>query len=519
MPTILKYKLRQTRNTFSYSSRRKKLGWLISISFIIPYYTMLTRSMSAIYGGVYTSHGWQTMSRLAGLNLAMIFFFILVSTAALTLYRMFQAKDLSLLMSLPTQDSSLFGVKIFESLADVGRNMILPFPICIAFISVIVRIKSPIYAAVFFIGWIGIAVQLASLSVIIALVLGKIIATRQWAGLMRIIAIIVVIIFLIMFMGYVQRAHLNMSLLDPDKDLPMARFMVLSAPCPTTWLLKVISPGDSGARIGLLHGMGFIAFTIACAAIAFHIFKRRFRQVWATTIEATRRNAQKRIIRSLPPVARPGGKARALVIREVRILRREPHTWIGMIIPLVLFPIFIFFRSYEQGIQSAYIVIVSLLSTASYALSSVGREGRGFSFLRSLPTRVSTFLKVKFMLGSIVNLIVTFLFVVALYLTRRSSPDEMWNNIFIAVITSIYLSAFGTALSALFPKFDFTNPLRAASLPGTLILYLITAFFGFTLVGVTYLEWYFAPLALAPWAGIALILMMSGIKRLEKIDL
>jgi len=233
------------------------------------------------------------------------------------------------------------------------------------------------------------------------------------------------------------------------------------------------------------------------------------------TIEAKPRKAS---IRSRSSGMVTMGKTRAIIVKEIRVLRRNPHIWIGLVIPLVLFPIFILLRSYEQGTQEVYIIIVSLLSTGSYSLSCIGREGRTFPLLRSMPIRMSAFLRGKFSLNCAINLSVTLTFVTVLYLSRRSYLSQIWRNALVAAIASVYLSAFGTALAALFPKFDFTNPMRAASLPGLAMLYLIVFLFGVTFIGAISVSWYLAPLALIPWAGVAFVMLKLGQERLEKLD-
>jgi ABC-type Na+ efflux pump permease subunit len=184
----------------------------------------------------------------------------------------------------------------------------------------------------------------------------------------------------------------------------------------------------------------------------------------------------------------------------------------------VLFPIFIFSGSEEPSTHAVYIILISLLTTTSYSLSCIGREGRTFSLLRSLPVRMSVILRAKFLLSCILNLVLTLTFAIAIYLSRKLSLNQMWYNVLTAAITSIYLSAFGTALAALFPKFDFTNPMRAASVPGILALYLITFLFITTFVLLIPAGWYLNPLVLIPWAGAALMLLKFGQKRLERID-
>jgi len=508
LPTVLKYRLRQTYNTLTRSSRQKKLGWLISIGFIIPYYAMAMKAMEMMYSGLYSEHGWQAVARLASIQLAMAFFFVLVSTAALTSYRMFQAKDLPLLISLPTRSGSLFLAKLFETLSDACRGMILPFPICIAFARVISEAISPFAAAAFIIGWILILLQLACLSVIIALILGKIIAAGRWLGLLRIVAVLAAVAFLLLFIGYFAQSA-----------SPLGRLDSFSAYFPTSWLVGMLPHENYVIGRCLLYGFGFIAMTVSCPLAAFWFFKKRFHRLWMLAMETKRRGTQKSVARHASRTTYSTGITRSLILKEARVVFREPHTWVGLLIPLVMFPVFIFLRGDEQGSQLVFIIIVSLLSSASYSLSCVGREGRSFPLLRSMPIRMSVLLRAKLCLGWAINFAVTLVFVFALYIFQLSQLSQMWRNMLVACIVSVYFPAFGTALAGLFPKFDFTNPMRAASMPGLLMLYLIALLFGATFIGIGSIRWYLVPpLALAPWAGVALILMKISRARMEKMD-
>ncbi|MFC1712213.1 hypothetical protein ACFL6S_01025 [Candidatus Poribacteria bacterium] len=519
LPTILKYKLRQIYNAFNHSSRQKRLGWIISIAFIIPYYVEFISSMTRMYDARHTALKWEGLAQMAIANLALVFLFVLISTSALTLYRMFQAKDLPLLMSLPMGDGQLFLAKFSESLAYTARNMILPLPICISLISVIGKVESPLAAlaaAIFAVGWIGIMIQLTGLSVIIALILGRLIITNRWGVVLRIIAVVASLAFLLIFFtGYVYQAGPGISLFS---------FAQLPAILPTSWLVAALPYAGSSITINVLCGVGFLTVTAAFPAAAFWIFRRRFRRLWAIAVEVKQRKGkQKSGVRGASSSTGAMGNTRAIVFKDSFTMRREPHTWVGLMIVLVLFPVFIFLRTDELGqqasyMQSVYIIVVSLMTTASYSMSCVGREGRSFALLRSLPVRMSILLRAKFLLGCAINLVVTLAFVMALYLARKSSAEQMWYNVLIGTVSAVYLSAFGTALAAIFPKFDYNSPIRAASLPGFLILYFTVFLFGFTFVVTTTIGWHFTPLVLAPWAGIILILMKVGQSRLEKMD-
>ena len=545
LPIILKYKLRQAINSFTYGSPQRKLGWLISIAFLIPFFVMLTRAMSQIYTAVYNAFGWQYLVQLVNMNLAIIFFFVLISTASLTLYRIFQAKDLPLLMSLPTPDRSLFEAKLAESLSDTGRNMILPFPVCLALASLLIRIGSPFDVVIFFIGWAGVLLQLASLSIIIALVLGKAIAATRWTGSLRIIAVISAMAFLTIFMGYYYRADSGATVM-PEKNFV---FFFL----PTSWLIGTLGGNDTPIWTRILYGFGFMLMTAGCPAATFYIFGRRFRRIWMMTMEVKPRG--KPLLRDATPAyagAEPQKRARvkysgrmgqaceklvrgrsplkpfcssffqkleasaprivrALIFKEVRVTRREPHIWIGLIFPLVLFPMFMLFKIQSQSTQAFYMLFVSLLTTITYVMPCLGREGRSFALLRSLPIRVSAVLRAKFLLGCAVNLTVTFLFVIVSYLVQHQPLNQVWYNAAIAIVTSVYFSAFGTALAAIFPKFDFTNPMKAVSIPALITLYLIATVFGLTLSLAISSALYLTPLVLIIW-------FRTGQAKLERMD-
>ena len=507
LPTVLKYRLRQTYNTFIRSPRKKKLGWLISIAFIAPYYAMVTSNMRTVYDRI-SYAGWQAVAHQASIHLAMVFFFVLIGTSALTSYRMFQAKDLPLLMSLPMRSGSLFLVKLSDTLSDTFRGMILPFPVCIALAAVIGKIISPFAAVAFIFGWIFVVLQLACLSIIIALILGRIIAKGRWVGLLRIVAVFTAIAFLLLFMGYFTR-----------DALPLGRLNSISAFFPTSWLVGVLPHENYVIWRGLMYGFGFAGMTIACPAAAFWFLKRRFHRFWMLSVETKRKGTQKSVTRRAYRATRSMGSTRALILKEARVVFREPHTWVGLLIPLVIFPIFAFLRGSEPGMNSMFIILVSLLSSASYSLSCIGREGRSFPMLRSMPIKMSVLLRAKLYVGCAINFAVTLVFVFALYLAQGRQSSQLVQNALLAVIVSVYMSTFGTALAGLFPKFDFTSPMRAASLPGLLVLYLISLLFGITLIGVISFRWYLAPpLALAPWAVIALVFMRISRNRLEKMD-
>jgi len=506
IPIILKYKFRQSFNTLTHSSIQKKLEWLLPL-FIIPYYITLIRGMSQIYGNAYQAFGLQGLAKIAVSNMAMIFFFVLISSISIALYRLFQSKDLPLLMSLPVNDRALFEAKFSESLGDTLRNMILPFPVFIAFALLVNKIFSPLQLIIFIIGLICILFQITSISIIIGLLLGKIISTGKLVIISRIIAIISALILLVVFMVYIQQAdrvvlkHNNIELLDK-----------IIAVFPTSWLINIM-PYNENVISRLTYSFAFLLLTIASLIFAFLIFKMRFRQTWMGIIEVSPRKRTQGI-----KSVKDRGRIASILYKDFQTLYRETSALISLIIPLILYPLFIAFRDQDMRMIIFYIVLVSMIGTTSYTLSCIGREGRVFAILRSLPIKISDVLYAKFILSLVINLSITLLFVILINLFQHSSLNQVLYNMVLGIIISLFLTIMGVGIASLFPRFDFTNPMRAVLLPGIFIFYLMSISFGLTLTYVIFSKLYLL-LMLIIWLIIALTLVKFGEKRLERIDI
>ncbi len=208
--------------------------------------------MSQIYESAYRTVGWEGLVELATYNMAVIFFFVLISSASIALYRLFQSKDLNLLMYLPVSDRSLFEAKFYETLGDTLRNMILPFPIFIALALVIYKICSPLQLIIFIIGLIFILIQITSISIIIGLLLGKITAKGKWSVISRITAVISALILLAVFMIYIQQKDSAVQINYYDIGF-LDRIITVF---PTSWLIKSM-PYNNDITLRLTNGSAF----------------------------------------------------------------------------------------------------------------------------------------------------------------------------------------------------------------------------------------------------------------------
>jgi ABC-2 type transport system permease protein len=479
---------------------------------LVPYFVTFTHTMIGIYEKVYDSLGWQAMTKVAETNLAVIYAFVLISVIVLTMYRLFQSKDLPFLISLPIGNPPLFWLKFLESLEDMGRSLVLPLPLLIAFSFVISKAGSGIYVVTFIIGLIGIMFQITSLSMIIALVTGKITSRTRLANISRGIAIVSALVILMIFMKYSQNTGNDITK-SPVFGMSINE-QILSL-IPTTWLINTI-PFDSDISTALIYALCFVSFTAILIITAYIFFKQRFYKTWMEVIEVDQKEKTQRV-KTRDYKFR--GLTQSFILKEVRTIKRDSQMIIGLLVPLIMTPIFLLFKDQDPKTQILYIAIISLVGTAAYTLSSIGREGRSFALLRSLPIKISVILRAKFIISFIVNFFVTFFFVLLTSALQRISLERLWHNVLVAVVVSFYLSGIGMGVSALFPKFDFTNPLKAVLAPGLYAFYLITILFVGTMVMITYTQWFYTLIAMIFWAVVALVLLRLGQKRLEKIDI
>jgi ABC-2 type transport system permease protein len=394
----------------------------------------------------------------------------------------------------------------------MGRSVILPLPLLIAFSYVIVKAGSGIFVITFLIGFVGIMFQITSLSMIIALVTGKITSKTRLASLARGIAIVSAIVILMIFVRYFQIAGNDITNLPVWGMGSKSKILKL---LPSSWLINTIPYGDSNISMVLIYALCFILLTAILLIVTYILFNQRFHSIWMEVIEVAQIRKTQRI---KAREYRFNGLTETFILKEIRTIMRDTQLIIGLLVPVIMFPVFILFKDQDPKTQVLYIAIISLVSTAAYTLSSIGREGRSFALLRSLPIKISVILIAKFVLSFTVNCLVTLVFVVLVSVTQRNSLEQLWHNALIAVIVSLYLSSIGMGLSALFPKFDFTNPMKAVLVPGIYTFYLITILVVGTLVLVTYVQWFFTLIAMSFWAVIAVILFKLGQRKLEKMD-
>ncbi len=506
--TIFKYKFRQIYNSLVHSTIQRKMEWIIPL-LLIPYFITLTKTMVSLYGKAFDSFGWQGLKVIIGTNSVMIFVFVFISTLALTIYRLFQSDDVRFLISLPINKGSLFGLKLLESVEDTVRNMILPFPVIIAFSYMIAKITSALWIVVILFGWLAIIIQISTISMIIALILGKITSKNKWATMSKIVALASALMLLIIFMRYFQSESQDMIYAGPEK------FRYLFSFLPVYWLVDIVAYGENDLSRSISLSIVFVILTVILVALAYLFFVTRFYKVVLEAVEVEKRKKAQRV-KSVDYKRR--SELGSFILKELLTIKREPQMIIRLIIPLIMFPAFVLIKDRDLKTQIIYIALIALISTGTYGLTSIGREGKTFALLRSMPIKMSMIMWSKFLLNLCLNLIMTFAFTTFSLVMKKFESVSLIRVFIFAFVISVFISAIGLGLSALFPKFDWSNPTRAVSVAGFLGFYFVTMFFVITLVLISYSHWYFNVLGVIVWTIISITLIKMGKKKLERLD-
>ena len=468
--------------------------------------------MINVYDNAFGISGWAGLTKIVGTNSIMICVFVFVSTLALTIYRLFQSNDIQFLISLPISKGSLFGLKLLESLEDTARSMILPLPVIIAFSYMVAKLTSILWAVVIFVGWIAIIIQITSLSMFITLALGKIVSKNRWSTISRVIALGSALMLLIAFMKYFQ--FNSQSSASAGSETASYLFSLL----PASWLIDIIPYGANPLSERLFFALAFVVSIVIMIGMAYFLFKARFYNVLMETVEVERR---KKPQRAKATDYRQKGGIGSFMLKELLTIKRDTRMLVGLLIGPFAVSIWAFFRSIDPKSQMIVIVGAAMVCTGNYTLMSIGREGKTFAILRSLPIKMSLIMWSKFLIRLIINLIITFIFVAVLSIKEKNDLDSIIRSLIVAVGVSVYFPAMGLGLSALFPKFDSTNPSRTVSIPGFFGFYFVSILFlsMFALAVIYSVQWFFIAIGIFVWTVIAILLLKFGQKKLEKMDL
>ncbi len=179
-----------------------------------------------------------------------------------------------------------------------------------------------------------------------------------------------------------------------------------------------------------------------------------------------------------------------LVLKDVKLFRRDSVQWSQFIIFLSLLSLY-FFNTRKLGFNvdySAWINMVSFLNlaiiglilstfTTRFIFPLISLEGRRFWILGLLPVRRDIILWGKFLFATVGSLLPCTLLALLSDFMLGVSSDLLLVHLYICILLSMGLSGIAVGLGARFPNFKHDSPARiAAGFGGTLTLILSTSY-------------------------------------------
>jgi len=430
--------------------------------------------------------------KLLSMIIVTIFSLLVFSNILNSLSKLYLAKDLKLVHSMPVEGYRIFLARFIESTIDSSWMVILyTLPVFVAY------------------GWIyksGAFFHLATALSLVLLAIGAAIL----ASLLVMAAVVIVpasrIRTLFLFLGLslfillyiVLRILRPERLVDPEVfSATLFYFKSISTPSspllPTTWcydaLTSALKSENLVSSFHMLLQLSFVLFMgfimVLMADLIYFNGVSRSQTSAARLFGAARFN--------LPLTWRLPGPVRALVEKEIKTFFRDQTQWsqlflIGALICIYIynFKVLPLERSpiqtiYLQNILSflnmglAFFVLIAV--TGRFAFPAISMEGEAIWLIRSCPIDLKFFIWIKYFIYLTPLMVLTFILIVGTNILLKVVPFMMGLSCINTLFIVPGVLSLGIGLGAAFPSFKSENPAQTITSYGGLLFMILSAIF------------------------------------------
>lgn len=454
--------------------------------------------------------------------------FTLASSVSFALASLYFSRDVEWLLASPLGSGVFLAHRLVSQLAlGITVGGVLGGPVAVA---AALRYHSPLILPV-------VAVDLPALLVVpMALALLLVVAAVRLAPARRVRDAAAALVALIGF--GVAAADLSAAFGGaPRAALPLAAFRhgFASPPwLPTTWAarsLQAAAAGHPPEALGLSLALGGLALAVVAGSIA--VAAPALREGWFRSQHASSRARRRHLPRPLPPLL-------AVLLKDWRILRRDPGQLIQLLLPLGLFAVYLLSPRGGEGIFRDFPAWYGPLTTSGFAalfaasgvgLRAVGSEGGRLWCLRSSPLGPGVLLISKAALPAVISVGASLALLLA---TEVRQGLGLWAILVSScLLTLMVLGLVGLAvgMGAAWPRLGWTDPRRAVGvwlaitfmLAGSAYIALCVVLFTLPLLLTAlpvWVGWLLSLSVCAACAGLtALVSLRTGSSRLGRLDL
>lgn len=448
-----------------------------------------------------TTHD-ETARAVFNIFFASLMLMLAFSTGILMYAGLYRASDVQWLLTLPVSAQRIFLHKFQEAMLFSSWGfLLLGTPLLVAY-GVVERAQSWYFAALlpFLIGFAYIP---GSLGAMAALAVVRWLPPRRWrlvaGGVLAIVALAGVAVWL-------GSRRLENDLLTPAWfQEVLGRLRVTEVRLlPSWWLSSGLLEAARGhwstpaARNALIESFKFLSVTLSNALLLHQIavwlagrtLRSGFDALHGRLAEPKRATAGRldravhRVVFFLPH------KARLLIVKDLRLFRRDPVQWMQFLIFFGLLALYfvnirrlsydINYVNWVNTISFLNLSVIGLILstfTTRFIFPMISLEGRRFWILGLLPLRRETILWSKFLFAALGSLVPNTLLVLLSDAMLRVSPLVVVVHLVACAVFCAGLSGIAVGLGARMPNLRDDSPARiAAGFGGTLNLVISTAY-------------------------------------------
>lgn len=417
------------------------------------------------------------------------FFSLLIFSAILTsLAKLYLAKDLSLVHSMPVSREKLFLARWMESTLD-SSWMVLIYSLPVFLSYAIVYKAGGIYYAMVGLNLLPFCLIASSLSAIIVMIAAVVLPAGRIRSVFVFLGLLLALLLILSF-----RLIRPEKLVNPESFTSVILYLkTLESPSspilPTTWFSDALKASLSGSWKNALFHMAlswsgaltliFISTWIS-GAIYFKGLSKSQTSAGRIFSFAGWRNLGYDFL--LNRLSRP---VRAFVEKEIKTFFRDQTQWSQIFLVMGLIVIYLYNFSVlpleRSAIKLEYLQnLISFLNmglaafvlsaiSARFVFPAVSLEGEAFWIVRSSPLSIRTFLWIKFFVYFIPILLLSELLIVSTNILLNVTPFMM----FLSVLTVFFMVpgivAMGIGLGAIYPDFKSESPTQSVTSLGGLI--------------------------------------------------
>lgn len=426
--------------------------------------------------------------KLLSMSLITFFSLLIFSGILTSIAKLYLAKDLPLVHSMPVSREKLFLARWIESTIDSSWMVfVYSLPLFLSY-GIVYR------AGVFYYAMVGVNILpfcliASSISAIIVMM----VAIFLPAGRIRSVFVFLgLLLFLLLVLSF--------RLIRPEKFVNPESFTSLilyiknlespnSPLLPTTWIFDTLRASLSGSmKSAFFHSALSWSFAITMTFVTAWISGTIYFKGLSRAQTAPSR------FFSLFGSRKPGyifllnflsGPARAFIVKEIKTFFRDQTQWSQIFLVMALIVIYLYNFSvlplerspikleYLQNLLSflnmGLAAFVLSAVSARFVFPAVSLEGEAFWIVRSSPVSIRTFLWIKFFVYFFPLLLLSELLIVITNILLQVTPLMM----FISVLTIFFMVpgivSMGIGLGAIYPDFKSENPTQSVTSLGGLI--------------------------------------------------